>query len=416
MRFPTIDYDAHPAFAPLAGEYRYDDDLIAEHVGRIDRIHRDLVSAPQLNEADIGRACAQISQTIRAIEEHVGAVGASVLAREWMGASMAWALCDLRYEYFRLSYARRTDAQSGLNPDLQEKLHRLQSDGMCIVDLDEADFRDVREKSLAQLPQLKQLSESNPYTRAVYGPSRISPLGRAIDRALRHAGVLDLLSHYKANRMRILGTGVEYSRAMQAWYRGIYADVGLPDGPLRYLHVDETDHIPKAMIYATEVGEDNGPTMLIPQSNRWERSEFLFRVYKGLDHVTGTRYTKYVPNAEYRVLPRSPELRRIFMQLPRAFRGSSHLGDDILDGTPLAEDLARREIRFVSARGARALVFDGARTLHRGALVTNGERLALQVAFKNTNDRRIRAALGGAGPLRRLWGRSLQLGRMALGR
>src|SRR5207244_1942850 len=160
---------------------------------------------------------------------------------------------------------------------------------------------------------------SNPPRRAVYSPSRVSLLGRAIRRALSRAGVLDVLTCYKRNRMRILGTGVEYSCAGQVWHSGI--------------------------------------------------------------------------DAAYRGTAGSPERRRIFRQLPRACQGTSHFGDDVVPGSDLAHELAAREFKFLSADRGRVLVFDGGHTLHRGALVETGERLALQVGFINVNDRKIRTQI-----------------------
>ena len=80
------------------------------------------------------------------------------------------------------------------------------------------------------------------------------------------------------------------------------------------------------------------------------------------------------------------------MELPAQFQGSSHFGDDILDDTVLAGGLGSREIQFVST-AAEAVVFDGPRTLHRGSLVKEGERLALQVIFSNENDTKIRSIM-----------------------
>lgn len=104
------------------------------------------------------------------------------------------------------------------------------------------------------------------------------------------------------------------------------------------------------------------------------------------------------------IVPRlvHPELRRIFMQLPTAFQGSSHFGDDVLPDTPIAQRLLSKEQSFLSADRAQVMVFDGARTLHRGSLVRQGERVAMQVAFKNLDDRRIKAQLSGGNALYKL--------------
>ena len=80
------------------------------------------------------------------------------------------------------------------------------------------------------------------------------------------------------------------------------------------------------------------------------------------------------------------------MELPTALRGSSHFGDDILPDTDLAATLETLEVPYLSA-GGQTLVFDGPRLLHRGSLVNSGERLSLQVIYRNRNEARIRSIL-----------------------
>jgi hypothetical protein len=71
--------------------------------------------------------------------------------------------------------------------------------------------------------------------------------------------------------------------------------------------------------------------------------EDQIRMNRALDRIIGNRYSQTSEDGDYRVLARRPELRRIFMELPAAFRGSSHFGDAILapragHGTDAAPD------------------------------------------------------------------------------
>ena len=414
MKFPVIDYRAHPAFRQFATPYAYDDELIAGHIRAIDSVHLRVGGSVPAARDQVEQALAEIATHVHAIKQHSIEVKAPIVAREWLGAAMDWVISELRYEYLRLVFSRSNFDGSGLDRTGQAHLAEMRARGFFLVDLDEREFEQIRRLVLERVPELRGQLEQRPTARAVYSPSRVSPLGRAIDRALSKAGVLDVLSQYKRNPMRILGTGVELSRPMQKWHSDIYSDCGLADGPLRYLHVDETDHTPKAMIYATPVTPENGPTGIIPESNCWERSEFRFRVYKGIDKITIARYGGYVAGAEYRVAARDPELRRIFMQLPVAFQGSSHFGDDVLPDSALAGEIAPREFKFLSAGKGQALVFDGARTLHRGSIVDNGERMALQVGFKNINDDQVKRAADGGGPLGKFLKKASKLARMAV--
>jgi hypothetical protein len=415
MRFPVIDYRTHPAYAAAApGRYPYDDHAIAEQVCMIDRAFEEFRSLPNPSTADVVRAVSDMKAGAQEILRHAGEADTPIIAREWLGSSIDWAISDLHYECIRLMLRDHRYDDSGLQGERLAQLRQLRTNGMYLVDADERDFRAVQTLAMRFAPELRRRISANPALRAVHGPSRISPLGRAIHKLLSNAGVLDILSRFKGTRMAIMGTGLEYSQPGQAWHAGLYSDVGLPDGPLKYFHVDQADHLPKAMIYATEVTPKSGPTGIIRGSNTWGRSEFLFRAHKGLDRLTVSRYGKYVGGAEYRAAARSPDLRRIFMQLPTAFQGSSHFGDDVLPDSPITRQLVSLEQSFLSVGRKQVLVFDGARALHRGSLVLEGERLAMQVAFKNLNDHKIGVQMDGGTALAKLLRRVRELAMLSV--
>jgi hypothetical protein len=78
----------------------------------------------------------------------------------------------------------------------------------------------------------------------------------------------------------------------------------------------------------------------------------------------------------------SENFRRHFMRLPECLRFNSHLGWDVLPGSDLESHLAGGECKMIGPAGT-FIVFDGARLLHRGGLMQEGERLALQVIFSD---------------------------------
>ena len=263
---------------------------------------------------------------------------------------------------------------------------------MYIADLPSDLYEEIRKFALEHRSELRQRALSDRFNRAVISTPFNSQLWKAIKRASKEAGIIDVLSDFKGNQMTMLGAGLEYSCPEQDWYQNLYADFGLLDSPMQYLHVDEGDCLPKSMIYVTPVALENGPTRAVPGSNQWKKSETTFRAHKALDNVVGTRYAKFVQRAHYRPLARHAELRRIFMELPKPFQGSSHFGDDVLPGTDLAASLANLEVPYLS-QGGQALVFDGPQILHRGSLVKAGERIALQVIYRNQNEENIKAHL-----------------------
>src|SRR5262249_33863596 len=72
--------------------------------------------------------------------------------------------------------------------------------------------------------------------------------------------------------------------------------------------------------------------------------------------------------------------RAVFASLPKSLRQISHVGDHILDGTDLSRHLLISETKLIDAAGMMP-VFIGSHVLHRGGLVSNGERWALQIFF-----------------------------------
>ena len=59
---------------------------------------------------------------------------------------------------------------------------------------------------------------------------------------------------------------------------------------------------------------------------------------------------------------------------------NSHFGWDIIKGSSLEKKILENEKLFLGKKGATK-IFDGGRLLHRGGLVQEGERIAIQVVF-----------------------------------
>lgn len=392
MRYPEIDYSTHPAYEPYQSNLCYDDAFIFHQIQGIDALQSEYCALTSPVEKDMSDVLVQIQEHMDQILCHTKAQNISILAEEWLSALMKWTIADLSHEYARRIFSAREYRGQILSPDRLKQFSLLQDQGMYVADLQPDLYADIRRLALEHRSMLRERAVADKFNRAVTNMTYRTPLWYAIKRAVKEAGILDVLSEFKRNRITLMGAGLEYSCSEQNWYQGLYLDEGLIDSPMQYLHVDECDHFPKSMIYVTPVCEDNGATCAIPGSNCWEKSEYLFRMHKALDRVVGNRYAKFVHGAHYRPLARYVELRRIFMELPKPFQGSSHFGDDVLAGTEQANTLAKLEIPYVS-QGDQALVFDGPHLMHRGGLVKSGERMAIQVIFRNQNEERIKSYL-----------------------
>lgn len=394
MRFPQIDYDLHPAYSSFRDSVIYDDAFVETQVHAADRAYAQYCAVAEPTEQDAENSLSEIRLATDAIARHAAQQNIPVVAEEWLRCCTNWTIGDIGYEFARRIFSARDYRSRKLSPDRAQQLSTMQAQAMYVTALPTDAYDEIRRLSLAFRDQLKTQATKSPRDRAVASTKFNSPLWRAIKTAVHEAGIIDVLSELKRNRMTILGAGLEYSSSDQTWYQNIYSDVGLPDSPFQYLHFDEGYCLPKAMIYVTPVTESNGPTRAIPGSNTWEVSEFRLRMHRALDRVVGDRYGKLGAAGNYRPTARHPELRSIFMQLPRSIRGSSHFGDDILPGTSVADALQGLEFQYLS-EGGQALVFDGPHLLHRGSLVRTGERMALQVAFRNRNEAIVKSGLAG---------------------
>jgi hypothetical protein len=390
MRYPEIDYGNHPAYAPFRCDLVYDEELIAQQIRAVDALHAKFCALTAPSTEDIADVRTQMGQQLERVLRHVKENNISVLAEEWLHACVDWTLADLGCEHVRRLFSSQEYKSRPLSSNQSVQVQAMENQGMYVANLPSATYEEIRRLALQYLPELKSRAMTDHFNRAVINVTFNSALWKAIKHGAKEAGILDVLSEFKRNRMTMLGAGLEYSYQGQNWYQSLYSDAGIPDGPLQYLHIDAGDSLPKSMIYVTPVDEETGPTRAIPGSNCWELSECQIRMHKALDHVVSNRYIKFARRAHYRPLARHPELRRIFMELPKPFQGSSHFGDDIVAGTQLADSLGKLEIPYLS-QGAQAYVFDGPRLLHRGSLVRSGERMALQVVYRNQNLEKVRS-------------------------
>lgn len=213
-----------------------------------------------------------------------------------------------------------------------------------------------------------------------------SPAGVMLQRTLRRVGVFELASAYLGCRMEFLYAALDHAHERQAWYKGCYADVGVDTSETAYMHLDADCDIVKAMLYLTDVKPENGAFRFVRGSHRWVRSPFLVALYKGFDceqdaYFERAQNTLDYEGGYYRPRFHAADHRRELMCLPSSFRGSTHFGDDVIDGTPLSKRLLASEDVFVGSRGTFVL-FHGAAGIHRGSQVSAGERWAIQIAFR----------------------------------
>jgi hypothetical protein len=191
------------------------------------------------------------------------------------------------------------------------------------------------------------------------------------------------ISAYAGYPLKLSGYALTYSHPDENWFKKCYADIGLDVSSTVQMHFDEDNTSAKSMLYLNDIESDNGPFSYVPRSAAHMPSRSQLSFFKYLDFAQADfARTQAVDGGTYnRALFTSPLLRRHFARLPSELQGSSCLGDDILDDTPLSRFLLENERQITTAVGDLAL-FAGGETLHRGGIVQRGERWALQMIYR----------------------------------
>ena len=214
------------------------------------------------------------------------------------------------------------------------------------------------------------------------------PVVRAIrgilNREFRKLGVLDAVSAYAGRPMTVTGLALEMSVPQATWWRNSMLD--LPRAPhTLYAHLDESVIYPKSIVYLTDVTEKQGPTSCYPAAYEAMKlgvlQELIGRVLGTVGNSSQSPLHDYYEK-QYHQSVNSEKFRRHFMLLPEALRFNSHLGWDVVPESSLEDSLQNCENTMTGPAGT-FITFDGARLLHRGGLMQEGERIALQVVFSD---------------------------------
>lgn len=218
---------------------------------------------------------------------------------------------------------------------------------------------------------------------------RIRRVIRCLNREFKKNGVLDKLSHDYSGAIKIVGAAIELSVPQANWWS--HTDAGIDAPKTLYAHVDEDIGTPKAIIYLSNVNIDNGPFSYFPSVfGKLNLTGYQDLIGRSITSV-GSSSSSLLFN-EYRSSVRrtsSSLFRTHFMKLPPEFRFNSHFGWDVISGSTLEAFMLKDE-RTVIGQAGTFMVFDGAHLVHRGGIVQNDKRLAIQVVF---GDAKLRSSL-----------------------
>jgi hypothetical protein len=383
----SVDYLGHPAFASLPGPQ-----ASAEQEERIGSL---FLEVDQVCDLVVHHSAPVSARIIEAMATRVLSPLFDELAAAAAGAtpdssSLKPALPDVFRKTFE-SLVRhlhfKNEAKTAAKRIVDEPLGRrvasdLRTHGLSLHSMPAANCEALWSLTASARQTCAEARASNPHGVCGTELPRSGGCWELITETLASAGFIDALALCYGYQMAPAYFTIVHSYPGETWYKGCYADADLPTGRCTYMHYDHADDMPKAIVYVGDVGPDNGPFSVVPGSNSWHPSYSQGLFFKFLDRLGEEivrRKASYDPY--HRPQFKDREFRTEFVKLPRTLQGSSHFGDDVVDGTPLADFLIAREFR-VTSDVANCMLFSGHSTVHRGGLVESGERWAFQIGFR----------------------------------
>lgn len=134
------------------------------------------------------------------------------------------------------------------------------------------------------------------------------------------------------------------------------------------LHIDPTQGLCKALLYLTDVKEDDGPIWFVDTSNRWQHNIFEDTIARGIS--VGC----YLHN---------PSARRAVFRLPKEIRKSYLFGRNLLDGSDQQKVVLDKAVKITSKEKGNFCLFDAGNLMHTGGWPKPGHyRINLQIQIK----------------------------------
>lgn len=200
--------------------------------------------------------------------------------------------------------------------------------------------------------------------KVVQVPEQQSPeFYKTVRNILDELRIIERAEHYRGYPLHLAHLAVQVGNPEDGDWRDHFADIGIQDPPTSYFHIDGSIGNMKALIYLSDVGEDNGPFRYILGSNQ---------VLSIIENAI--RYGNDKPRLDNC----HPRHRKLFAALPRMLQKKSEFGNDMREGF---DDLINNEHHFLSARDGNLFLFDP-NGMHRGGMVINDRRIILQMNFQ----------------------------------
>lgn len=402
IQFPEVDYRNHPGFVNLQAAHRSQIDEIAVQQ-QIAEINLGYSKVQQLGLTNSNELCAVFARTTAApakslIDQLQAELGDARLAN-WMRDSFEKTLELMQYNALTRQCGIRTfELQSEA---LKTQWQSLRCDGFARFDM-HADLRDeLFRLALPFRTELQRRADKNPAGRL----SMQMPLGsrvvRRLNGYLHSSGMVALTEADRGKRVEIDHLSLHYSHSKQTWFQGCYSDIDMPTTKLAYLHYDKDPTALKVLAYLNPVNEGAGAFGFVKGSVHWQRSEFGFALRNFLAPIFERHFQTRNAGEYYRPSFSDTEARRWMLCLPSALHGSSHFGDDIMDGSAMHQQIAAALKPITGDTGC--VLFDGGRGLHIGGITHSEPRWAIQLGLRPRKARDAMQKLKHWGRYARAW-------------
>jgi len=368
--FPLIDYDKHPAFAELVSESTREKSITTA----VEEVEN------KTNTYFNSRGYSEQTQSKKALEESMAVLKDHIRQDEQITPLLKEAIIEgvdsaLKSLLAESKYHRTRREYSSLSQSESKLLEKLRKDGAFSIFLKPEIIQELNTLLADDINELKYNRE-NVLVRRLKKVKSPSAAFSRIQSLLTDLGLLNVANAYHGHSMELTSASLEVSRPESTWWKSCYQDKQLPTSKSAYMHYDFEFNLQKFVIYLEEVDENNGPFSVVMGSNNIDLPKFVFTFVKEFELVSRNKNVFEKSKVYYRNQFFSEGNRKLFLQIPKALRGASHFGDDLIDGSNIQKELLANEKNYTTKDG-NLIMFDGHHGMHRGGLCSEKERLAL---------------------------------------
>lgn len=242
----------------------------------------------------------------------------------------------------------------------------LADDGCSVIVIPDDRYRELEllaEPSFAILEEKRGTSADD---KRAFDESRTSlsknsapALFECIACIFEESGIMAAAGAYKGRAVKLIDINPQINDPSDSFWRHIFPDMSLNKIPdAAYFHRDASGGDLKAIIYFSDVREDNGPFNYVVGSNRLRISPLDNLLCEANDH-NGLAAT-------------DPATRQRFAALPQKLRQKGSFGNDLVDESEFSAAICHSAWQITGSKGSIVL-FD-TKGIHRGGMVTAGQR------------------------------------------